>query len=156
MRIGSQRNSRTLRSSQSQQTHFEILPVSIAINLNRLVEVCRFGKDAAPICSQTFSVIVNACLRMTEDVNAFGTQSRQIAIGLVFGSPKRGMKRANDKVQFGKCKIVNVWLAYWRKVHLGGFQNSQVSAAARQGCIGRVNLVSLFKQSLLVEPVSDL
>jgi len=71
--IGAKRNSRTLLSSQSQQTDFEILSVGIAVNLDCFIEVGSFSKDATPVCSQTFPVIENTYLRMPENVDAFVT-----------------------------------------------------------------------------------
>lgn len=59
MRVGAQRNSCTFLSCQPQQTHFEILAIGIAINLDRFIEIGCFGEDAAPICLQTLPMIEN-------------------------------------------------------------------------------------------------
>jgi hypothetical protein len=62
--VGPKRNPHAFSPGNFEQACPQILPISVAINLDCFIESGRLGENASLISPQTFAVIINARLRM--------------------------------------------------------------------------------------------
>ena len=94
VRVGAERNAHTLFAGDFQKTDPQVLPIHVAVDLNRFVEPRGFREDRAPIRLQPLATVPHARLRMTEDLNPRIAQAGQVAARLILFPTQRGMEAA--------------------------------------------------------------
>ena len=87
MSVCAEGNTRSVVAREFDQRNVQVLPVWIAVNLQRFIEPGGFCEYAWPICLQPDPKVVNTTARVTEDVNVRIAQCCQIALGLIFCFP---------------------------------------------------------------------
>src|SRR4051812_32613793 len=99
MSIGSHGNATAFFLCELQQTHAQVLPRRVSIDLHRLIQASCLRKDFAPVALQTKAAIPHPSLRVAEDVNVRIPQRGNISLCLMFRSPKRGVEAAEDEIE---------------------------------------------------------
>jgi hypothetical protein len=97
--VSSEGNSDAFLSCQLQKRNTQILPIRIAVYLYRFIEPRCFRKYPAPIAVKAFPPVIDSRLGMSENLNAGISQGRDVTRGLMFLSPKGGMKTAQNQIE---------------------------------------------------------
>lgn len=156
MRICSQGDAHSLAPGDFKQANLEILPVGVAIDFDGFVQARSFGKHAGPFSLQAGPIVVNAALRMTEDLDGWVAQRRKETRGLNLLFSQCRMKRSEHDIEFSKNGKADVYFAINREIHFGGSKHFQTPRFASQRLINDTNFLSLRVKPALIEPFKPL